>query len=53
MKKISYLLSVLSICLAFAACSEDTDRTIYYPTNTESTFSSTSGSYWFGVADPA
>ena len=53
MKKISYILSVLSICLAFGACSEDTDRVMYYPTNTESTFTSTSGSYVFGADDPA
>lgn len=53
MKKISYLLSVLAMCLVFTACSEDTDRTMYYPTNTESTFASTSGSYVFGVDDAA
>ena len=53
MKKISYLVSVLCMCLAFAACSEDTDRTFYYPTNTEATFAAKTGSYSFGKDDPA
>lgn len=53
MKKISYLLSALSMCLLFVACSEDTDRIFYYPTNTEATFGAAKGSYVFGVDDAA